>query len=294
MASRRSGAIVEQRRQLGDQLRPALAGKVCSARLRRRLRRARSARSRGAPGGLGVAELLRDFRGERRGASAGALQPGRRPRSSSAAPRGRSVPRARRADLRAGWSATLASSPIAATTASALSASTARRAMNWASSGMLLAAGVLERERGIAAHQRLDGEPEELRQVVIVGVFAVRHQLARDRPAAGLRRSAAAPTRDRAGRPVSASSRARRRNVSSTGCDGVPSSVRSWTAQARMYSSRVVEDLDQRVRRPAAGHVQRPHRAQPPVRAGALDEQLAQLLRGRPGAACPPRRGPGG
>ena len=40
----------------------------------------------------------------------------------------------------------------------------------------------------------------------------------------------------------------------------------------------VVEDLDQRVGRPQPRDVQRPHRAQPPVRAGALDEQLAQLL----------------
>ena len=44
------------------------------------------------------------------------------------------------------------------------------------------AAGVLERERGIAAHERFDGEPQNLRQVLIAGIFAVRHERARDRP----------------------------------------------------------------------------------------------------------------
>ena len=41
------------------------------------------------------------------------------------------------------------------------------------------AAGALERERRVLPDERLDAEPDHLRQVVIGGILAVRHQLAR-------------------------------------------------------------------------------------------------------------------
>ena len=175
--------------------------------------------------------------------------------------------------------------PIAATTAPALSASTARRAMNCASSGMLLRPAWSSAMR-VLRDERLDAEPEHLRQVVIGGILAVRHELAGDRPALRfgdpLKRRGEIQAHD--GRAILACHRGERvERRMPAACDP---RVSSWTAHARMYSS------DRRApgsarRRPAARS-----RAASTSRAAAsrdwrVDEQLAQLRGGRAQlAAC--------
>ena len=179
MASSRSGALVEHRRQLIDELRPALrredlqraAAVVGGAVVFRRP----SPDSAGRPRCRRIAARLR-----RRAARCGcrrALQPVETAAQSDGVVRSTRPSRPSRIPS-SRLDIVFGALPIAATSGSSASASTARRAMNRASSGMLLCDGALERECGILLDERLHAEPEHLRQVVIRGVFAVRHQRA--------------------------------------------------------------------------------------------------------------------
>ena len=72
--------------------------------------------------------------------------------------------------------------PIASTSGPSASASTARRATNWATSGSWPFARMLEGQRRIVGDERLDPHPQQLRQVRIGGVVGVRQQTIGDVP----------------------------------------------------------------------------------------------------------------
>ena len=203
-------------------------------------------------------------------AGIGALAAGRRPRSSSAAPRDRSAPRARRACLRAGWSASSAWSRVAATSGSMASASTARRAMKRATSGHVAPRGPLEGERrarpspaarpparsASAGCDRPASSPCAISSVASGQRWRLVDALQRRRPG----RAARPATRRRA--PC------RLKRVEHRRGDGVPVLGQAAGPPRRGCIRRDRPATAPAIRRPAAGHVQRPHRAQPPVAVG--------------------------
>ena len=164
MASMRSGGLVEEPLAARGRAR-ACAAPRASAGLRAGGRRSQPWRPHGdgkvAPRGLGVAELLRHFVGKTRDSGSGDRFSLARVDDHAGGASDRRVLRARPACPRAGSSCSFGGLPIAATSGSSASASTARRAANCATSGMLPCAGTLERERRILGDERLDAEPQQ-------------------------------------------------------------------------------------------------------------------------------------
>ena len=129
----------------------------------------------------------------------------------------------------------------------------------------------------VARDQRLDAEPDHLRQVVIAGILAARHQTAGDRPALSLidalqRRGQVQP--HDGGGVLACHSRERLERVETRlailgqQLDG---------PRADVFVA-ITQCLCQRCGRPAAGHVQRPHRAKPPVGIRVRGEDLLKPL----------------
>ena len=296
MASRRSARVVERRRAAR---RPA-AGGAARSRICRALRRASIGAGAAAqrrevlPGELGVAELLRDFDRERRGACVGALQPAVdrgpvRRRGEIDAPLER-----RRAGLRAGWSAP---------------SGVVRECRDHRFDGVGVDGAARDEpgdQRDVASRRRARARararpsPAARRPARASSACCRRRRLRRatsarvaigQRRARSIRCSADARYSRTTG---DASSRASRANAVEHRRGGVPVSVRSWTAHARMYSSRSSSDCAS-----ASG-------VQPPVtcsahiarsRQSALArgrEQARGADRGCPAPACSRRRGPAG
>ena len=180
-----------------------------------------------------------------------------------------------------------------ATSGSSAPASTARRAANRATLGNCPCAVRSSASPRIRGDERLDREPDQRRQVLIRGILGARQQTIGDGPACSaiepLQRRRKIETNDRRAIVASHAREASRRLARAC-----RSSVSNWIAQRAHCTRRDRTGRGKRLRRPAAGHVQRPHRAQPHIRIRIRVEDAPQLGVRADCRACRARHGPAG